>query len=373
MTPRERVIAAVRHQMPDRTPTDFGGMQFSCCEPGVLRNLRELLGFSLAEDRDADGVWPDERIQQYLGVDLRWIPGRPPLAVSRDRFPREYEEEIADRRRPQAEPGLTEFPLARATGEEIRAIRPKLPEPSVFLPWHQELARRYRERGFATTMSVCAGFFEMGCWQRGYDQFALDLAADPDLVRHLFDVWLEEKRRIIETLVRPMAPLIDIFVFGDDLGMQTGTFMSIAMFREIVKPCIGEFYRMVHEAAPQSFLLHHSCGSVYSYLDDFIEVGIDILNPIQPNARDMQPEKLKERGRGRLCFHGGVDLQQLLPRGTPQQVRAETVRRQQVLGEGGGYICAPAHIVPEDVPVANILALYGGLSGHPAPRACARG
>lgn len=125
------------------------------------------------------------------------------------------------------------------------------------------------------------------------------------------------------------------------------------------RPYFGIHYGRVHEVAPESMIFHHSCGSVYKLLDEIIDIGVNILNPIQPKAVDMEPEKLKEKAGDRLCFHGGIDLQDLLPFGTPDEVRAEAARRIGILGKNGGYICVPAHSLPEDVPLENILALFG--------------
>jgi len=227
------------------------------------------------------------------------------------------------------------------------------------MDWMIKTAKEYRTAGYATTYWVSGGFFEKGCYARGYDQFAMDLLCEQDIVRTLFDIWLEEKMHQVETTVKPLAPYIDIFCFGDDFGMQNAPFMSPEIFQELISPYFKTHYGAVKAAAPESLLFHHSCGSVYKLLDGIIEMGVDILNPIQPNATGMEPERLKEKARGRLCLHGGIDLQELLPFGTPAAVRAETLRRMRVMGEGGGYICAPAHSLPEDVPVENILAMFG--------------
>ena len=366
MTSRERVLAASRHQTPDRTPMDFGGTCMSLCLPEFLNQMRQTLGYALPPDRDADGTWPDEAIQRYLGVDLRFVPYAPPLCVLRELDPEAYRrslEQKAQRKAPAADIKTTavrhNFPLAPLSLAEIRQLKPELRGPMPYLDWLIGVAKEYRRAGYATTYWVSGGFFEQGCYGRGYDQFAMDLAADPDIARALFDLWMEEKRSIVEMVVKPLAPYIDWFCFGDDLGLQSGPFMSPDTFREIIKPYMAEYYRAVHAVAPDSFIFHHSCGSVYRLLDDLIDAGVQVLNPIQPNAFEMEPERLKEKAKGRLCLHGGIDLQELLPRGTPEAVRAEALRRMQIMGAGGGYVCAPAHSLPEDVPVANILALFG--------------
>lgn len=367
MTSRERVLAAIRHQTPDRTPMDFGGTAMSQCTPDFLQRMRQLLGYQLPPDRDVDGCWVDESIQRYLNVDLRLVPDAPPMAILRDLDPPAYQQrkQAHERRQHNAKTSDIKttaishaFPMAAMTCEEIQAMPASLPSPPVplHLQWSIAVAKAYREAGYATSYWVSGGFFEGGCMNRGYDQFAMELLAEVDMVRALFDKWLPQRLHQVETTVRCLAPYIDIFCFGDDLALQSGPFMSPPTFRELIKPYMAEYYRHVHAAAPGSFLFHHCCGSVYSLVDDLIEIGVDVLNPIQPNAAEMEPERLKEKGRGRLCFHGGIDLQDLLPFGTPQQVQEETLRRKAILGQGGGYICAPAHSLPEDVPVENILA-----------------
>ncbi|NQT20206.1 MAG: hypothetical protein HQ592_10920 [Planctomycetes bacterium] len=244
-------------------------------------------------------------------------------------------------------PGVRrEFPLANATLREIREMRPSRPSPPKHLDWMLETAKSYRAQGYATSCWLDCGFFETACWLRGYEQTAIDLIAEPDIVRALCDVWLEEKLHRIEVTARPLAPYIDLFCFGDDLAIQTDLFMSPGTFRDVLRPYYVAQYGRLHEVAPDSYIHHHSCGAVSKLIEDFIDIGIDVLNPIQPNAA------------GRLCYHGGIDLQWLLPFGSPEEVAAETEERMAILCDGGGYICAAAHSLPDDVPAANIIALF---------------
>ncbi len=366
MSPRQRVLAACAHQNPDRTPMDFGGTFMSECTCEFLAKFRDFLGLKLPGNRDEMGTWVDEKIQKYLNVDLRFVPFEPPLSLLRDLDPKAYEAKQAAylKRKDALEKGTRtyvvshDFPLADYTYEQIKKIKPELPEHNPYLEWSIETAKEYRRKGYATTYWVSSGFFELGCWARGYDRFAMDLITNPDLVRALFDLWLREKIHKIKTTVQPLAPWIDIFCFGDDLALQSSLFMSPGVFRETIKPYFDIYYRKVHEVAPQSKIFHHSCGSVYRLLDDIIDMGVDILNPIQPNAKEMEPQKLKSKAGSRLAFHGGVDIQDLLPFGKPEEIKTEVKRRCEILGHHGGYICAPAHSLPEDIPLENICALY---------------
>ena len=127
------------------------------------------------------------------------------------------------------------------------------------------------------------------------------------------------------------------------------------MFREFIAPYLKEMCGLIHELGAK--VLFHSCGSIRPLIPDLIELGVDILDPIQPVC-DMTPETLKSEFGDKLCFHGGIDMQRLLPLGTPEEVRAEVGRYERVLGKDGGYILAPAHLFQPDVPPENVLAVY---------------
>ena len=345
---------------------DFGGTPLAGCNSDFLGRLRREFGFSLPPDRDPDGSWVDEQIQRELDVDLRLIPAEPPLAILKDLDPPAYDEAIEARSRRQTPanrdiktPSVrNEFPMADATLDDVKQMRPNLAGPPKHLDWMIETAKTYRADGYATSCWLDCGFFETACWLRGYEQTAIDLVAEPDIFRTMCDVWLAEKLHRIEVTARPLAPYVDLFCFGDDWAIQTGLFMSPRTFRDLLKPYYLEQYGHLHEAAPESYIHHHSCGSVAELIPDLIDIGIDVLNPIQPNAAGMEPERLKELADGRLCYHAGIDLQWLLPFGSPQEVTAEAARRMALLADGGGYICAAAHSLPDDVPVANLIALF---------------
>jgi len=366
MNSRARTLAAVNNDPPDRTPMDFGGTPLAGCNSEFLKQIRREFGFSLPDDRDADGSWVDEQIQRELGVDLRVVPSEPPLAILKEIDPPAYKAAVEARRQRESRTDRSiktpnvprEFPMANATLSEIREMRPGRPDLPKYLDWMVETAKTYRAQGYATSCWLDCGFFETACWLRGYEQTAIDLIAEPDIVRALCDVWLEEKLHRIEVTARPLAPYIDLFCFGDDLATQKDLFMSPETFRAVFRPYYAAQYGRLHEVAPDSYIHHHSCGAVSKLIEDFIDIGIDVLNPIQPNAAGMEPRRLKQLGAGRLCYHGGIDLQWLLPFGTPEEVAAEAKKRMAILGDGGGYICAAAHSLPDDVPVANIIALF---------------
>lgn len=145
------------------------------------------------------------------------------------------------------------------------------------------------------------------------------------------------------------------------MGQQGGTLLSPAMFRGIIKPRFARLYReakrMLLECNPDGKIMAHTDGDVYPFIPDYIEMGLDVLNPVQPYVAEMEHGRLKRKFGDRLSFHGGIDLQRVLPFGTPDEVRQEAVKTMRALGVGGGYILAPTHYLLPDVPPENVIAL----------------
>ncbi len=198
-------------------------------------------------------------------------------------------------------------------------------------------------------------------WQRpglvrGWEGMFVDMAERPDwvhfLCRRFTDFYREDYTRAAEAT----SGRIDLYLLISDLGSQAGPLISLPMFREFVAPYLKEMIDLIHGLGGR--VLYHSCGCIARFIPDLVALGVDILDPIQPVAPEMAPERLKADFGDRLCFHGGIDMQRLLPSGTPEQVRAEAGRYCATLGAGGGYILAPAHLFQPDVPPANILAVY---------------
>jgi uroporphyrinogen decarboxylase len=162
---------------------------------------------------------------------------------------------------------------------------------------------------------------------------------------------------VSEAFYNEVGDYTDIAVYYDDMGMQTGGFVSLDDFREFVKPFTARYIRSIKKMTGAK-LFYHTCGSVYSYMNDIIEMGVDILNPIQPLANKMAPEILKSEFGSRICFHGGIDEQRLLPFGSKKEVEESVAKTVRILAPGGGWIMAPAHNIQPDTPSENIVAMY---------------
>jgi len=144
---------------------------------------------------------------------------------------------------------------------------------------------------------------------------------------------------------------------SDDLGFQDGLMVSVETYRQLIKPRHQKYFQLFHDLSPAK-VFFHTCGSVADIIDDLIDIGVDVLHPVQVSAAGMDPASLKQKYGGRLAFWGGIDTQHILPHGTVDDVKAEVERMIETLGAGGGYILGAVHNIQPDVPIENILAMY---------------
>jgi uroporphyrinogen decarboxylase len=200
------------------------------------------------------------------------------------------------------------------------------------------------------------GFYEIANYMRGMEQLFLDMALSPDIpfeiMRHISGVFITLAERVLNTL----GDRIDLIWTSDDIAHQHGLLMSLPMWRELIFPHHERFNRRVHELGGR--IMYHSCGAVMDAVPGLIEMGIDVLDVLQFSADNMLPEDLKSAYGEQLCFHGGADVQQLLPQSSERQIRKTIRHIIQVMGRGGGFILSPSHAVQVDTPPANIVALY---------------
>jgi uroporphyrinogen decarboxylase len=190
---------------------------------------------------------------------------------------------------------------------------------------------------------------------RGYQAWLEDLLLRPSFFTALLERLAEFHARLFERALEETREYVDLVCLADDVGTQNGPLISPQKYRELIKPSHRRVFGAVKRFAKP--VLYHTCGSVYSLIPDFIEVGIDILNPIQVRAADMNPQRLKREFGRDLSFWGAIDIQEVLPRGTPAQVRDEVRRRIDDLAPGGGYVVAAAHNIQPEVPPENVVAM----------------
>ena len=255
---------------------------------------------------------------------------------------------------------MVEHPLARATVKDLDDY----PWPDAYDPQRMEGLERETKRFYEDTpyAIVLAGFseslFGLPSWLRGHAQFYMDLVSNEEFVNVLLDRLLNYWKSLADIALQLVGKYIQVVRLADDLGMQEGPIISPGSYRKLIKPRQREIYTFIKKRTKAKVLLH-SCGSIYTLIPDFIEIGVDALNPIQVSAKDMDTKRLKEEFGDKLTFWGGgCDTQHILPQGTPTQVREEVRRRIKNLAPAGGFIFTPVHNIQYDVSAENICALY---------------
>jgi uroporphyrinogen decarboxylase len=222
-----------------------------------------------------------------------------------------------------------------------------------------EQAKQYTtENHYALcTRSPSRGMFDLAIQLRGFEKFLMDMAFDPPFAHQLLERIGDSVMAYYAVLLDEVGPYIDIVETQSDLAHQQATFISLEYFRKFLKPVRRRLNDLIREKAPQAKIYMHCCGAIEAFISDLIEIGIDVLNPIQPLARGMNTSALKEKYGDDVVFHGAIDLQIALA-GPPERVDREVRQRLHDLGPGGGYILAPANVIQPDVSVDNILLLY---------------
>lgn len=362
LTPRQRFERIMHHQTADRVPLDFAGTSLTTADPAMLSVLMRTAGASHTIRHELDSE--EEPLLRALDVDFRRIgslvasgdtdiPGRPGFQKDIWGVVRKWTGQYWD---------IVECPLRGTTIDDLEHY--PWPDPARImaeapLVRYQRQAMRLCQQ---TEYVVVAehpvyGVLELACWMCGFDDFLARLAFDQPFVHRMFDKLLCLQKAFIEPYYKALGPYIHMTTSGDDFGTQKGPFMSPRMFRELVKPYLRERIAFTRQFTP-GYFWHHTCGSVYDLIPDLIEAGVDILNPIQPGAKYMEPERLKHDFGDRLCFHGGFDTQGVLPYGNAELIECEVRRVMDALKPNGGFIFSAAHNIQSDVPVDNVLTMF---------------
>jgi uroporphyrinogen decarboxylase len=225
-----------------------------------------------------------------------------------------------------------------------------------------DLRRRTQELRAGTDKAllvVCGcNLFEWGTFLRRMDNFLMDLYLDKDNVAVLMELLMERHMNTLEKVCENVGDIVDVLRFGDDLGMDSGPFMGLDVYKELFESHRTRLCSYVHENSSMATFLH-TCGSMYQYIPSLIDSGMDIINPVQTNCLNMEPERLKrEFGQDIVFWGGGADPREILNGGTPAQVRDDVRRRLEIFAPGGGYVFNNIHNIMGDVPPVNVLAMF---------------
>ncbi|MBQ8507623.1 MAG: hypothetical protein IJ466_09375 [Clostridia bacterium] len=362
MTSRERVLCALGHQQPDRQPIDFGGTVVTCMDATAHERLQRHLGFPVDAgpiiDYSMGTVVPEEKILRLVGSDVRRVGMNViPPAIENDRYTDGFGM-ILKRSRPHLYYDVIHHPLAEAEIEDLAEMAiPQADNPALYAGMKERVKELYENTPYALFADYgVPGFFETSQKLRGYEQFFCDLLLEQDFLHGLWDRLLELQKRFFKNYLSEIAPYVVAVGYADDLGMQDRPQISAQLYRETIKPYHKEIFSYIHSLGVKVML--HSCGDIYPFMDDLIDAGVDIFNPIQTAAAEMDVRALKANFGDRACFWGGIDEQNILRAGSEEDVRREVRHVSATLGQGGGYILAPAHNIQVDVPPENILAMF---------------
>jgi len=413
MTRRERVLEAIAHRETDRVPVDLGGMRSTGITAIAYGRLKKHLGITggrtLVYDVVQQLAQPEQAILDFSGTDVvdlgrafldrdeDWQPftlpdGSEAFIPAPFRWKRDNGGWLAlgeggevIGRMPEGALYLNQvhFPLGDWDGRDLSVLE-RLPETmnritwAVFPspPWHKPLTpehlRDIRERAKklykSTDYAVMAAFggslLESGQFLCRFDRFLMDLLDNPKKVSALLDRLVEMHIENLEKFLDAVSGYVQIIQMGDDLGTQLAPQISPRTYREVFKPRHRQIYERVLRRSGMHLFLH-SCGAIADLLPDLIDIGVEIVNPVQTSAAGMDPARLKrEFGRDITFWGGGCDTQTVLPNGTPCEVEAHVRGRLETLSPGGGFVFTQVHNIMPNVPPRNVEAMYRAVRAY---------
>ena len=381
MTSRERVLTAISHEQPDRVPLIIGVSNATGIKMKPYRALKEMIGVQAPDNYIYD--WPelgtaeiDEDTMHRLHSDARGVLDLEPEKTrkrNRERAP--HTDCIDSWGSGQTEikpgdwfPGI--HPLAEArTVEELDSYPgwPDMSDPSRIAHVRECASRLADENQYAILATPWLLFpFERAIAMQGMEAFLMNMVRSPDFARTLVERIAVYCKQLMERFLKELGDNVDIIKIGDDLGTQNSLIISPKMYREILKPIHADFISFI-KARTKAKVLFHSCGDIAPLIEDFIEIGVDILNPIQTSGQCMSDlPSLKKRFGKNIVFCGGIDAHRILPFGTVEDVREEVRRVMEILGPGGGCMISAVHTVMDVVPPENVLAMVDAVEefGH---------
>jgi uroporphyrinogen decarboxylase len=364
MDRRERYSRITSFQEADRVPVDMGSHVASIhrwsyvklkeyLQDKELKNQDEIL------DRMVQNVVPDEKLLRRYNIDFRWIaPHWIDVVDVRDDIYRDMWgiewQYMLDAYSVYSSP----LQNAKTVADIENHAWPDPYNPKLVTGLKERAKWLYENTDYVLVGdSIKGGILTKALQIRGYEQMFADMANNLEMAEALMDKLLDMYKHFWSHFLDAVGPYVQTVYFTDDIGGQSSMMISPDTFRQLVKPRLAKLIDHIKSCADVKFM-YHTDGTVTPVIEDIIEMGVDILNPIQTSALGMDTSVLKELYHGRLCFHGAIDVQQMLPFSPTDEVRYDVARRIYDLGRGGGYILAPCHNIGSDVPPENTEAMY---------------
>ena len=388
MTSRERVLTTLNHREPDKIPIDFGGMGSTGIMAIAYNKLKQELGLenhiTKMLDINQQLAIPEKEIldlfqvdvisleSSYLQNDREWknwqLPDNSKVEIPEELFPKWIGEEwvLMDGERIKARMPesclyfeYSNPPLEFAATElDIQNYSWNYFSDEYFRALENKAKQLYEETEYAIMGGFGGNIIEEYQVLRGYSNAMLDLVADQNFAEALIGKLTEVHLSNLEKYLQAVSKYIQVIQMGDDLGMQSGPQISLELYQAYIKPAHKKIYQYVKQNS-DLFLFLHSCGSIYDFIPDLIDAGVDILNPVQFSAANMDSENLKEKFGDKITFWGGgVDTQKILPFGTPEEVSEQVEKQIKILSPGGGFVFAAVHNIQANAPIENIIKLF---------------
>ncbi len=337
MTSRERVALALNHEQPDRTPVSVTFV------PEIEKALREKSGIS---EPDLGVALGNDCVKTCVGLECSFYAGARPEYICpwgiRWRWAENESGEYTE---------IIGPPLEGDRGKLDSFQIPDPHEESQYDSFRRMKDLYGKEKWLIGSSQI--SIFEAAWYLRGMEDLMMDMALEQEYVDSLMDKVMQFP---LVASCKHASLGADMFWFGDDVAHQKGMMMSVEMWRRFLKPRYAELFAAPKRINPDIKVAYHSCGNCQAILDDLIEIGLDVLNPLQPLAID--PFEVKKRYGTGLSLFGGLCVQHTMPRGRPDEVRSAVSRLKKECGQGGGYILSPAHHLQADTPLENIEAFY---------------
>ena len=384
LTPRQRVLKTLNHEEPDRVPLDLGSIRNTGITIGAYEKLVEYLGVDTGTGLSLNETGAithrlavlDEPVLRRLHVDLRgFMPGPPDdgdqVPVGDGRYRDEWgvvrqKVESTGEYTPVGAP----LPDDVTISDLARWPWPDPDDPGRVRNLRGKALALRKDTDYAVVLHLADMFVGISQMLLGWERWFVEFALNPRLVCAVMDAVGEVRLAIAERVLDEVGDLIDVVSLSDNLGDQRGPQVSPSSYLKHIKERQRRFFDGIRERT-DARILYHSSGSIYRLLPGLIEAGVEILNPVQVNAADMDTVRLKQEFGGDLVFWGGIDTQRVLPFGSRWEVRQEVAQRITDLAPGGGYVVAAVHVIQPDVPPENIVELFDvaqDLGGYPIER-----
>ena len=344
MNHRERVINTIKHKIVDRVPFDFWAEQTT---------LKRLYSFCGTKNLD--------KILKDFAVDIRHVEAIMPPEKNCGDFVQNFWGERYNYQKTKWGPMREDIPGALSGAKDISELENfDWPNPDDID--YSNLKAECSKYDEYALIYGSADIWQRPCLVRGMENALMDLYVNPEWMHFLSRKFTDFYIKDYTNAFNQSGGRIDIFLVISDLGSQYGPLISTELFDEFIAPYLREMVETIHRLG--AYVMFHSCGMVFPFIERLIDIGVDILDPIQAVTLEMTPENLKENFSKRICFHGGIDVQTILTNGTPDEVKREVERYLNVFGNDGGYICSPSHLFQPDIPPENIKAFYETSKTH---------